>query len=100
MKRYNESTKATITVRCFDRASQPVTPTTLRYRLDCLTSRRVIQDWTDLTPADTAVIEFITSIENRANAVERKAITVEADTGISTVFADDGEFEVRRLSGF
>jgi hypothetical protein len=103
MERINEGTTLRIQVLNLDSSDAPVTPTTLRYRLDCRTTGREIVGWTSLTADDTVDITVTAAqndIQNRSNTVERKTLTVEADTGLSTAFSDDYDFEVRRMSGF
>lgn len=99
----NERTAFTATVLNFDKANEPVTPTTLRYRIDCKTTHTEVLGWTTLTPATEAQIYLTdeqTKVLNRRNASERKVITVQADAGLSTAFTSYQEFFVRRIEGF
>src|SRR5690242_9231690 len=63
------------------------TPTTIHYRLDCLTTCTEIADWTSVTPASSATIAVTgedNEIQNNGNGYERKQLTVVADQGLDT----------------
>lgn len=56
-------------------------PDAARYRVDCLTTRRTLLDWTALSPASSVSISIPTSfnaIQSGANRYEIKQLTVEA----------------------
>jgi hypothetical protein len=62
----------------------PVTPTTLRYRLDCETTATQIIDWTDLAASSTVYLTIpstANAIVNNANVYETKRVTVQANSG-------------------
>lgn len=62
------------------------TPSSARYRIDCLTTGKEIEDWTSLSPAssiDITVTSTDNAIQSDINDVERKQIIVEENTGSS-----------------
>jgi len=73
---------ATAYFRSGDAASAP---TTARYRVDCLTTGKNITAWTDITPAVSANLTIgPNTMSYDGNNNERKQITVEADSGLTT----------------
>jgi hypothetical protein len=83
--RQNEGSSfvATAYFRSGDAAS---TPSSARYRIDCLTTQKQIRDWTSLTPASSISI----TVENTDNAIqddyndtETRQLMVEENTGTS-----------------
>ena len=46
---------------------QPVTPTSARYRIDCLTTGTEVRAWTPLTPAPTVTLVIGGTADNTAN---------------------------------
>lgn len=98
-----EGSQFKATARFRDRATDAdVIPTTVRYRIDCLTTGRQILDWTVITPGTTAAIT-VTSAQNamqdQCNRCERKQITVAADYGSSTQFNETLTYDVKNVAG-
>ena len=61
------------------------TPTSARYRVDCLTTGEAVTAWTSITPGETASLTIgPNTMKDDSNRNERKQITVEADTGLTT----------------
>jgi hypothetical protein len=61
------------------------TPTTARYRVDCLTTGDAVTAWTTITPATSASISIgPNTMQDNCNRYERRQVTVEADTGLTT----------------
>jgi hypothetical protein len=96
----NESSQATITARPVDKDGCLFIPITARYRLDDLDSKTELIDWTTLTPATEMTIT-IPGSSNDIIAVskkrERKVLTVELDTGLSTAHFEEHIYFVKSL---
>lgn len=79
------------------------TPTTVKYRIDCLTSGREIADWTSVTPAAASASIPITgahnAIQDDSNDVETKQLTVMADEGLATQYREAVRWRVENLYG-
>lgn len=103
MKRVTEKTALALVLKSFGATNAPITPSTLRYRIDCLATGKEILAWTPLTPGNEVSI-IITPEQNtvvaRSNNVERKRVTFEADSGTLTAYTDDWEYEIRQLPGY
>ena len=98
----NEGQSFTATFRFFDSSFVPSSPTTLRYRIDCLTSKQTVLDWTTLTPAATvniAVSPDDNEIKNSANRRERKQLVVQTNYGTATQGVETKEWDVLNLQG-
>jgi hypothetical protein len=81
--RVSEGDNFTVTAYFRDRASGTAdAPTTVEYRIDCLTTGREVQDWATLTAGESVSIALASdysAIINRCNEYERKQLTVMAD---------------------
>jgi hypothetical protein len=79
-----------------------VTPTTLKYRLDCLTTLQPIKAWTTLTPTAVTTIP-ITAAENAirddTNAYEDRSLVVLTDEGLATQQTTQHVYRVENLYG-
>lgn len=77
-------------------------PTSLKYRLDCLSTNAVILDWTSLAADDETTLA-ITADQNRiqsdCNEYERKQLTVKCNDGLSTQYQETWTWQVKNLSG-
>jgi hypothetical protein len=77
------------------------TPTNVYWRLDDEAGAE-IAGWTELSPPDTSVAIAVSAdqnaIRNDARGVERKTLTVMADRGLSTQFAQSYSYAVRNLA--
>lgn len=102
--RWKERSQVPVTVRFRDRAlADEVTPTNVRYRLDCLTTGVVLLDWTTATPGETSAITITptqNAIQNNFNTHERKQLTVAADYNLTTQFVESIEYEITNLQGY
>jgi len=78
------------------------TPTTVKYRLDCLTTSTQIADWTSVTPGASVDID-VTSTQNDiiadSNETEVKQLTVMADEGLVTQYRQSIRWKVSNLYG-
>jgi hypothetical protein len=101
----NESSALTITAKVWDDSSETwvaQVPTTLHYRLDCLTSGTQILDWTSITADDVSSIAVTgaqNAIQNDCNDYEKKQLTLKANSGLSTQYQATFTYDVRNLSG-
>lgn len=91
-----------MTIRFFDSTNAPQIPDAIRYRIDCESTGRVLQDWTEVDPL--AEVSFtipaqINAIQARANSAELKSLTVECNTGTQNQFTDDFTWRVRNMLG-
>lgn len=78
------------------------TPADVRYRVDCLTTGRTVQDWTTATPGTSATIAITganNAILNQCNVQERKQLTVQSDVGASDQCTGTVEFTVENVDG-
>lgn len=71
-----------------DRATAAASaPTSIRYRVDCLTNGRNIIHWTNATAAATATVVVpgpLNATIDRESELEQRQLTVEIDTGLDT----------------
>jgi hypothetical protein len=78
------------------------TPTTIHYRIDCLTTGREIADWTSVSAASNftvAVTGAHNAILNDCNPQETKQLTVEVDKGLATQHREAVQWIVTNLYG-
>lgn len=78
------------------------TPTTVRYRIDCMSTRTELVGWTSATPGTSVSITVpaaANNIQDNANRFEHKQITVEADTGLSTQAIGQRTWKTRNIYG-
>jgi hypothetical protein len=77
---------ATVNFRTLSTAAAS-TPTTIHYRIDCLSTKTKLQDWTSVSAAAEATITITSThnaIQDDNNNRERRQILVQADQGLST----------------
>lgn len=86
--RVNEKTNFTATVNFRDRATKAAaTPTTIQYRIDDLTTRIEVTDWTTVSAASSITIAISptqNAIQDDSSRFERRQLLVKADDGLST----------------
>lgn len=78
------------------------TPSTVRYRIECLTTGRTVLDWTSATAASSVSISMLpaySAIKNDCNDQEVKQLLVEADAGLSTQCRGRVTWTVENLYG-
>ena len=101
--RIKEGSRLIVTARFRDRATQAnVTPTNVKYRLDCLTTGAAIADWTTATPGTTVAITTTpeqNAIRDQGQYSERKQLTVAADYGLSTQYVETFDYWVESVHG-
>ena len=101
----DEGSAFTLTAKFYDDASDPWTltaPTTIRYRIDNLSSGANILDWTTVSAASSASI-VVTGAQNATQdqglVSELHEMTVQADAGLSTQSAPSFRWKVVNLRG-
>jgi hypothetical protein len=102
MKLINEATAVTINIERRGDDGSLITPTSLKYRVDCQTNNQPITDWTALTPAATTTVVIpatSNAIQNDANSYEDKAVTFMSDEGLDTQETTTQGYRVRNLGG-
>jgi hypothetical protein len=102
LRKYLEGTSASRTVTFLDEDGASALPTTLRYRIDCLTSKREVRDWTTLTPAVSVVIPITpddNEIQDSRNPTERKQMVVQSNHGTDEQVVGEYEWLVTNLQG-
>lgn len=99
---FDERSAFTATVRFRDRASAAAsTPTTVDYRLYNLTNKKIVKDWTSLTPAG----EVSFAVEAGNNEILSDGITeamqmlVVADRGLTTQSIETAHYLIRDIEG-
>ena len=78
------------------------TPTTVHYRVDCLSTRTQIKDWTSVSAASSVSIAIGSAentIQDSTKARERRQLIVKADDGLSTQAIGHVEWLVDNLYG-
>lgn len=78
-------------------------PTTASYRVDCLTTGKVLTDWASLTPAASIAISISpteNAIQNVANRDEIKQLTVARDPDTATQERESVTWKVENIRGF
>jgi hypothetical protein len=82
---------------------QPSVPTTMHYRVDCLSTKREITDWTSIASPAASKELLITSDENKilddSFNIETKQLTVKLDSGLATQQIKPIQWKVRNLLG-
>ena len=95
----NEGTTFTATAY-FRTGTAASTPTTIHYRVDCLTSKSVVTDWTAVsTPSTSNTISISNSIVNGGNHYETKQIVVKTDDGLSAQAIGTALWKVQNIQG-
>lgn len=103
MPTINERSRLPITIKFADGSWVPTAPNVARYRIDCVTTGQVIQDWLDLTPASSVSI-VVTPTQNAiisdSNSYEKKVMAVEANYNLANQYTDSFVWTVKNLQGF
>ena len=86
----------------FRLGGEATTPTTVHYRIDDLTGRQELLDWTLLNP--WSEISFLISsamneIKDDSNSMERRQLTIKTDSGLETQVIQAVEWQIRNLQG-
>jgi hypothetical protein len=101
--RVREGSAFTATVAFRTRATAAAsTPTSVHYRLDCLTTGEELADWTSVSAASSvsiAVTATHTAIQADSNESEVKQLTVVSNRGLATQCVEAQAFVVENLYG-
>ena len=101
--KYAEGTNFTATARFRTQSTGAAsTPTTVHYRVDDLTSKSEITDWTSVSAAAEVSISItptMNAIQGNNNRVERKQLMVKADSGLSTQVIGAKVWQVGNIFG-
>jgi len=106
----NQNSGFALDVAVFDENNVAGQPSTLEWRVVCVSTDRTLQDWASISPtlsydANGAVIAVTAAltVPGPLNALqtsadqEQKAVIVVADRGLSTEWSVEGEYYVVRL---
>lgn len=97
----NEGSTAYLTVAFTDKNGAAAAPTTVTYRIDCLTNGTEVKDDTSLSPG-TSVEITITATENaiisQSNALEKRVVTVIGSYGTGDAVKNEYQYWVKNLS--
>ena len=77
-------------------------PTTIHYRVDCLRTGKVLQDWTTVSAAANVTISMTSTfneIQDDSSRFERKQLIVQADQGLSTQVNGKAIWRVENVQG-
>jgi len=100
---FYEGSNFTATVNFRTRSSSGAsTPTTVHYRVEDLTNKEVITDWTSVTPGSSVSISVtptMNAIKSDVNHQERKQLIVKADSGLDTQAIGQATWRVKNLQG-
>ena len=102
MKIVNEATAVTVNIERRGDDGSLLTPTSLKYRVDCQTNNQPITDWTALTPAATTTVVIpatSNAIQDDGNSYEDKVVTIMSDEGLDTQETTAQTYRVRNLGG-
>jgi hypothetical protein len=83
----------------FRKDKAAITPGTVYYRVDCITTQKQITDWTELTAGTTVDITITTAIRGDWNRTERKRLTVSADKDTDNEVIGTTHWTVVNLAG-
>jgi hypothetical protein len=82
IKTMEEGKTIYVELRYMDRLQNPITPQTIRYRVDDLKTRTQILDWTNISSPASTTLFTIPATSNhllsQANSYETRVITTEA----------------------
>lgn len=101
----NEQSTLTATAYFRDRATKASsTPTTIHYRLECLSTKREITDWTVVTTPAASNTIALSLTQNKilddGNTWETKQLIVKIDDTLSTQVIASKTYKVRNLQGY
>ena len=89
----NEGSTAWLTVTFLDKNKEPEAPTTIFYRIDCLTTATAIKAETPVTPAASSVEIELTVMDNRivkqSNKYEKRLVTVSCTYGVDEAMPEE-----------
>jgi hypothetical protein len=103
VRSYNEGDAFIQDIGFYDSDFSASTPATARYRIDCLTNKREVSDWTEISSPTQAEEIVVTSsdnaIINTRNKQELRQMVVQSNYGTDTQKSETIEWTVRNLQG-
>ena len=96
--RFREGDSFTATAH-FRRNKDIALPSTVHYRVDCLTTQKQITDWTEVTTGITAEVSITTNIRGDWNRRERKRLTFSSDKDTDNEVIGTTHWIVTNISG-
>lgn len=78
------------------------TPTTIHYRVDCLSTKTELQAWTSVSAASSASIAItraMNEIQDDTKSIETRQLTVLANKGLTDQATGSVRWKVRNLFG-
>lgn len=98
MTTVNEGSTAYLTANFKDKDSVLAAPTTISYRIDCLTNGSEVKDDTAFTPAASSIEIELTKTDNalinQANYAERRLVTVTGTYGDDDEIIQEYEYDL------
>lgn len=102
--RVKEGSAFTATAYFRDRATAAAdAPTAVKYRVDCLTTGKVLADWTTVSAAASVSIPLTAThnaIQSQCNRYEVRQLTVAADPDTAEQARESVTYEVENIRGF
>jgi hypothetical protein len=102
MKKINEASECYVDYTVLDENVELITPSSMRYRIDCLTTGHNVLDWTDIATPDSEGTIVVTSAQNamvsQCNRRERRQMIVETVNGTS-IRNDECQWMVENFRG-
>ena len=100
LSQVNEKSVCWVTAAFTDKAGDPVTPSTVQYRID--SDGTQVKDWTSVTPGSSVEIE-IDSADNtllsQSAVLEPRTVTVKTTFGVDDEHYDEHNYLIKNLSG-
>ena len=107
----NESSGFALDVSVLDAGGTASQPSTLEWRLLCVSTDATLQNWTAITPtlaydangaiiavtAELSIPGTLNALQTSGLAQEEKAVIVVADRGLATEWSTEGQYFVVRL---
>lgn len=93
----NERSQRRPTIEVLNSDDEHVSPSTVRYRVDCVTTQTQVIDWTDAGAVSTQTIAIPASamvIIDNANAMETKRMSVQVNWGTDSQLSQAIEWDV------
>jgi len=102
MSTINEGSSATMVVAFLDADGVAAVPTSVRYRVDCLTTGAEVTAWTSITAASSVSVPLLPTenvMQSESNASETRRVTVEASYSATDKIVGYDEFTLANSMG-
>lgn len=100
--RVKEGSYYEVEAQFFDSSGAAVTPSSVRYQVVCLTTDKIVREWTTVSPGNTvSIIATATDnvIQDDKNQREKKQIVVQSDYDTDLQVTQSHEYIVENLRG-